>query len=100
MKQGHGSRLGALVLLFALAVGAFSLGGGGARAQGGLPYLFSPVAVDDFGPSSSSGPFPVVAGVSGDWVAETVASLGCGHCGDFVHTLLVHNVISGQHLWA
>src|SRR5437762_8232036 len=96
MKTRHCSRLGALVLLLALAVGAVNPGGGAVRAQDGYRYLFSPVTLDDFGPSSDSGPFAAVAGVSGDWVAETVASLGCGHCGTYVHTLLVHNVISGQ----
>jgi len=60
------------------------------QAENSLPFL--PVAIDET-EWVSNGPYPLVQGVSGDWVAYTIQSGGCGHCGSYARDIRVQNVV-------
>jgi hypothetical protein len=58
-----------------------------------LPFL--PVAIDEI-QWFSNGPFFSLVGVSKDWVAYTVQSGGCGHCGAYAYTIKARNMVDGR----
>jgi hypothetical protein len=67
-----------------------------ARAQAPAVLPFLPVTVANAGPSSSSGPFFGVLPISGNWLGYTISNLGCGHCGTYVHTIVLRDTVDAR----
>src|SRR3954454_9630657 len=92
-------RVFSLFVLVALAAGLAAPGTTAAQAppaQGSLPFF--PHAVAAFSPISSSGPVLNPLRPSGSWLPITISNLGCGHCGTYVHTIELDNLLDGRKL--
>src|SRR4051812_48000728 len=81
-------RVLSIFVLLAVAAGLVAPQPGAAQAppaQGSLPFY--PHTLAAVGQISSSGPILTTLRPSGSWLPITTASLGCGHCGTYVHTI-------------
>jgi hypothetical protein len=67
-----------------------------ARAQAPAVLPFLPVTVANAGPAMSSGPFFAALPVNGDWIGYTISNLGCGHCGTYVHTIVLRDTVDAR----
>jgi hypothetical protein len=67
-----------------------------ARAQAPAALPFLPVTVANAGPAMSSGPFFAALPVNGDWIGYTISNLGCGHCGTYVHTIVLRDTVDAR----
>src|SRR5690349_8066279 len=99
MKRRHiGTRIFCLPLLLLVLAGLLLPAGQvpvvRAQAPAILPFL--PVTIANAGPASSSGPFFGALPVSGDWLGYTIINLGCGHCGTYVHTIVLRDTADAR----
>src|SRR5690242_10060303 len=99
MKRRHiAARLFGLPLLMLLLTGLLLPAGPApvVRAQTPAMLPFLPVTVANAGPAMSSGPFFAALAVNRDWIGYTISNLGCGHCGTYVHTMVLRDTVDAR----
>src|SRR5690242_14485871 len=97
-RRNTAARVLALALVMLLLAGLLLPAGPApaARAQAPAIVPFLAVTVADAGPAMSSRPFFAALAVNGDWIGYTISNLGCGHCGTYVHTMVLRDTVHAQ----